>query len=510
MDYRSKHLLVLVHGLWGNASHFDYVSRAIDQYYVYDDLAPAAASTETADGTVMREYVDSDRDRLTKSDIEEKGLSVQEKVAALLQAGALAHNSKYRKPYILVTRSNEGYLTYDGIDMCGEKVADEIEQALESYEKQNIQIDKISVVGYSLGGLMARYAIGILYTKGIFKKVTPVNFTTFCTPHIGVRAPGKDLPTTLFNTLVPRTISATGRQLFMLDNFSNTSMPLINLLADKSSIFFHALELFSNHALYANIVNDRRTSWFTAGISHTDPFLDLHTVSLNHLPGYSPTILDVSNPVSMRKRSHDDDVTYSSHDPLCDLSGNGTVTGVQARAKSLTVLPGLSVMLIKLVFISPIYVLAFLISASIQTFYSSRRLREFHSNRKGRYGLDEFRLPRLDEQVEDVVDTVLGDFIPYGISHSLVDNLLEDSDSNDESLLNLEQKPYDYIPPLELSDGQLQMIRSLNTVSWKKFPVHITKTKAAHAAVIVRHMDWKGMEEGEVVIRHWLREILEM
>ncbi|KAK9323193.1 putative serine esterase-domain-containing protein [Lipomyces orientalis] len=505
MEPRSDHLLVLVHGLWGNASHFDYITRAIDQYYTYDDLAP--------NGEGKDEYVEVDDEHRAQSDHKKAVVPIAEKVKGLRENGRLAKNSRYRKPYVLVTRSNEGYLTYDGIDMCGEKVADEIEHALDSYERQNIPINKISVVGYSLGGLMVRYAIGILYQKGVFKKVTPVNFTTFCTPHVGVRAPGKDLPTALFNTLVPRTISATGRQLFMLDKFSTSSMPLMCFLADKSSIFYHALTLFPNRALYANIVNDRRTSWFTAAISHTDPFLDLHSVKLNPLPGYGPTILDVSHPVTRKSLSEmQQDVTYSVHDPLSDVSGVGLTVGVRARAKQLTILPGLFksliVMIINLFFVSPVWVLAFLISGTIQTFYSSRRLREFHTKKKGRYGMDEFRLLRLDEQVEDVVDTVLGDFIPYGISHSLVDNLVGESDEesdSDEKILR-----HFHLPPLDLTEDQNRMIRSLNSLDWRKFPVHITKTKAAHAAVIVRHMDWNGFEEGEVVVSHWLNEILQL
>ncbi|KAK9363869.1 putative serine esterase-domain-containing protein [Lipomyces starkeyi] len=505
MEQHSDHLLVLVHGLWGNASHFDYIIRAIDQFYTCDDLA--------LNWTAKDEYVEDDDEHAAQSDHEKDVFAIAEKVKGLRESGKLAKNSKYRKPYVLVTRSNEGYLTYDGIDMCGEKVADEIEQALDTYERQNIPINKISVVGYSLGGLMARYAIGIMYQKGIFKKITPVNFTTFCTPHVGVRAPGKDLPTTLFNTLVPRTISATGRQLFMLDKFSTSSMPLMCFLADKSSIFYHALSLFPNRALYANIANDRRTSWFTAAISHTDPFLDLHNVVLNPLPGYGPTILDVSHPVTRKSLSEmQQDLTYSAYDPLSDVSGGGRAVGVRARAQQLTILPGLCksviIMIVNLFFISPVWVLAFLISGTIQTFYSSRRLREFHTKKKGRYGLDEFRLLRLDEQLEDVVDTVLGDLIPYGISHSLVDNLVcesdEDSDSEEKRLRHY------HLPPLDLTEDQNKMIRSLNSLEWRKFPVQITKTKAAHAAIIVRHMDWKGMEEGEVVICHWLNEILQV
>ena len=60
-------------------------------------------------------------------------------------------------------------------------------------------ITKFSLVGYSLGiphfspqvyeagGLISRYVIGLLYARGVFEKMQPVNFTTFATPHLGIR-----------------------------------------------------------------------------------------------------------------------------------------------------------------------------------------------------------------------------------------------------------------------------------------------------------------------------------
>ena len=47
-------------------------------------------------------------------------------------------------------------------------------------------IRRLSIVGYSLGGLVARYAIGLLFHKGYFDRLEPVNFTTFVTPHLGM------------------------------------------------------------------------------------------------------------------------------------------------------------------------------------------------------------------------------------------------------------------------------------------------------------------------------------
>ena len=64
-------------------------------------------------------------------------------------------------------------------------MAEEITEELDRLARDGYQIKKLSMVGYSLGGLVARYAIGLLHHQGLFKKIEPVNFTTFVTPHLG-------------------------------------------------------------------------------------------------------------------------------------------------------------------------------------------------------------------------------------------------------------------------------------------------------------------------------------
>jgi len=67
---------------------------------------------------------------------------------------------------IIVTARNAGYNTYDGIELGGERVCVEIEEEIASVEAKGGKITKLSMVGYSLGGLVARYAIGLLHAKG--------------------------------------------------------------------------------------------------------------------------------------------------------------------------------------------------------------------------------------------------------------------------------------------------------------------------------------------------------
>jgi len=76
--------------------------------------------------------------------------------------------------HILVAKRNSGNFTYDGIELGGERVCQEIEEEIEKLAMEGQEIKRLSLVGYSLGGLVARYAVGLLDSKGFFEKIKPV------------------------------------------------------------------------------------------------------------------------------------------------------------------------------------------------------------------------------------------------------------------------------------------------------------------------------------------------
>lgn len=76
--------------------------------------------------------------------------------------------------HILVAKRNSGSFTYDGIELGGERVCKEIEEELDKLAREGQIIKKLSIVGYSLGGLVSRYAVGLLYSRGVFEKIEPV------------------------------------------------------------------------------------------------------------------------------------------------------------------------------------------------------------------------------------------------------------------------------------------------------------------------------------------------
>ena len=92
------------------------------------------------------------------------------------------------KLHVLVPKSNTGNFTYDGIELGGERVCMEIEEELERLEKEGQQIKRFSIIGYSLGGLVARYTVGVLHSKGFFDKIKPVVCSLFSWSHLSIKS----------------------------------------------------------------------------------------------------------------------------------------------------------------------------------------------------------------------------------------------------------------------------------------------------------------------------------
>ncbi|GAM42030.1 hypothetical protein TCE0_043f15637 [Talaromyces pinophilus] len=438
---RPDHLCVLVHGLWGNPSHLDYVASAI-------------------------------RERHGKERV-----------------------------YILAAQRNSGTYTYDGIELGGERVAHEIEDALDQLRAKGHAITKLSVVGYSLGGLVARYAIGLLEANGTLDKLEPVNFTTFVSPHVGVRSPIKGWPSHIWNVLGARTISISGRQLFMIDNFRGTGKPLLSLLADPNSIFIRGLAKFKNRSVYANIVNDRSTVFYTTAISKVDPFPDPEKENINYLDGYEQVIINPEKYILPTTQ----EATEETAPYFAGL--NKTFKKFYATALSYLFLT---------VFL-PIATVLFLVNSVVQNMLSQQRIKLYEQGKTdllpGRY-----RVPLIMQDVRGAVEDVF-----ENLNASQSNEYLSEQERNDEehntrvrrqSLKSaVEKQPQPGIaaeegdqseyPLLALTPAQFEIIDSLNAVGIKKYPVYIHKARHSHAAIIVR-MPKPGFSEGKIVVRHWL------
>jgi len=386
-------------------------------------------------------------------------------------------------------------------------VAKEIEETLDELGREGYRIKKFSVVGYSLGGLVARYAIGLLYHKGYFEKLTPVNFTTFASPYLGVRTPLNGYSNHVWNVLGARTLSTSGRQLFMIDNFRDTGRPLLDVLADPDSIFIHGLAQFQNRVLYTNIVNDRSAVYYTTGISKIDPYTGLDKLDLKYIKGYEPVLLDPDHPYDLRQ---DADL------PSFYQRFTG---GSQTFLKRAPILLALAIVI-------PIATMAFLINSSIQTIRSRRRIQLHETDHEGR-GFGMYRIPYmmqdmragLEDAFENVNSAQQQEYLPDGSEEmaetgsapsspmltSAESLLTEKSDSDSLRKVSTQKERIPEFSTLALTPAQFAMIKALDDVGFRKYPVYIHNSSHSHAAIIVRSARG-AFDEGKLVVKHWLTE----
>lgn len=394
------------------------------------------------------------------------------------------------------------------------------------------------MVGYSLGGLIARYAVGLLDNKGFFDKMTPVNFTTFATPHLGTRTPLVGWLSHLYNDIGPRTLSVSGHQMWMIDDFRDTGRPLLSLLADKDGIFIKGLRRFKNLSLYSNIINDRSVPFYTSCIESKDPFVDLDSVDINYVPDTDNVIL--RHP--MGDAGQQADYAVPKKTPL---------SFYESMSSSASRIVGKLPLYFFLTTLAPIGMGVFLSSSIFHSYKSAARIKE-HESGQAATDYSKYRFP-LPEKIRQQALEALSQ-----AAHSQHQETLRDAPSTDKdveangganghakephdapqaaesdaktptdssastpangsastlakpenlskaSLTKQEGSEFDdNFATLALTKEQFVMIENLNAVGFKKYPVHIKGANHSHAAIIVR-MNRPGFGDGKVVAKHWV------
>ncbi|KAJ3878350.1 DUF676-domain-containing protein [Lentinula edodes] len=247
------HLLVLVHGMWGHPGHLAEMARIVEETYAGEEL------------------------------------------------------------HLLLAEANREEGTYDGIDWCAERVVDEIVDEINKIQQLK-RVTKFSITGYSLGGLVSRYVVGILAQRGYFVtddnddgpsssspiRMTPMNFNTIATPHLGLIR-YSTLFSSLAHRLGPKLLSRTGEQFYLRDNWA-AARPLLDIMSDPSPSlpFYRSLTLFKQVRIFANAVNDLTVPYVTAAMEDEDPFVDWEErgVKVKFHPKYRPIITSYSVPSS--------------------------------------------------------------------------------------------------------------------------------------------------------------------------------------------------------------------
>ncbi|CAL0329869.1 unnamed protein product [Lupinus luteus] len=197
---------------------------------------------------------------------------------------------------IYASSSNTFTKTFAGIDGAGKRLADEVMQVV----KKRRSLKRISFLAHSLGGLITRSAIAVLYSPdtysrdqpcdpvngsignsqtsfskgGLIAGLEPVNFITLATPHLGVRGKGQ-LPfllgipilEKLAAPIAPFLVGRTGRQLFLTDGKPNRPPLLLRMASDsEDGKFLSALGAFRCRIAYANVSYDHMVGWRTSSI----------------------------------------------------------------------------------------------------------------------------------------------------------------------------------------------------------------------------------------------------
>lgn len=413
---------------------------------------------------------------------------------------------------ILSTGSHPGFLTYDGIDVNGKRIADEIMAETARLNAEKDRVVRFSIVGYSMGGLISRYAVGVLYANGYFDEIEAHQFTTFCTPHLGILRLESGLFASLFTWVAAKVLAHTGKQVFLKDATANSDrLPLLMWMVQPQLYFMRALSLFGRKLLYANVINDRRTSWYTASISKTDPYhsmvnADTSAYDLEYVDGYAPTVIDIRKPISFKRVEKPEKRPGNA---LLHALGVCRVAGT-------------------LVLFTPLWLVYFLGNTVVQHVRLSLRVKAFfrdgsnslnHLYNTGTQAQNEPSQNALDgylnyflEHVEDLTDIFVDsvysalDTDAYAEYEESVNRNPRNAsqETTEHALINLEGKKVEGFR-LGLTPMQEHIADQLNALRWEKYPVLIRNTKATHAAAIVRHKD-PHFEEGRAVVAHFIDE----
>jgi hypothetical protein len=264
---------------------------------------------------------------------------------------------------------------------------------------------------------------------------------TFASPHLGVRTPLRGWHNHIWNVLGARTLSASGRQLFTIDNFRDTGRPLLEILADPESIFIKGLAKFERRTLYTNIVNDRSTVYYTTGISRIDPYTNPDKTKITYLKGYDDVIVDPSAPVV----------------PLEELPRS---TFFERMRMQIGRLP----FVLAMILLIPLGVTIFLISSAFQSLRSNQRIRLYE---KGLTSIrpDMYRVPLLINNMREAVEDVYEN-INNAQSHEYL------VDESEEKESGASQESPKKIPSVDSVDGtpvcqQAESIRSKHRGTYK-------------------------------------------
>ncbi|KAG6894941.1 hypothetical protein C0992_003848 [Termitomyces sp. T32_za158] len=438
----SVHLLVLIHGMWGNPGHLSELKRIITETYA--------------------------------SSLDDNQIEV------------------------LVAQTNSENSTYDGIDWGGERVAQEVAEKVAELEEDGKTVKRFSVTGYSLGGLIARYLIGILYQRGFFTKVAPTNFSTIATPHIGLPR-YQSFISAVTSSLGPKLLSRTGEQFYLVDQWSASGRPLIEVMADPCRVFYRALQSFQHIRIYANAVHDLTVPYVTSAIEIEDPFAlhETNGIEIQFEEDYPiliksfevPTIPPAATPKPMTL-SPEWWRTLKPKRPLLPPA-------MQLR------FPFNLVLYTMLPLLLPVFISLVAVRFTLATKASRARIRLLEEDKTNTQKLIDI-LAELEDKVEHAVEDLVKD---SSAQADLVDTSpLEEGMIATTSSSTLDEKgKKKHVAALPiLTPVQVKAAGWLNQLPLQKQLAFFPDVRNAHAMIVCRDVNrFEVHRRGEDLLRHW-------
>jgi hypothetical protein len=169
------HLIILVNGLFGSASNWDVMCEQLRQHLPPDTLLHPSTVNARCVGCGLETFPTSICRRQASASTGSSHLPTQP-------------NNPTQTIHHHHPNTTHRFATYQGIDTCGQRLADEIRTVAAAHPS----LTRLSVVAHSMGGLMARYALGSLFNPGQGRVcgLEPAHFVSMATPHCGCDADG--------------------------------------------------------------------------------------------------------------------------------------------------------------------------------------------------------------------------------------------------------------------------------------------------------------------------------
>jgi hypothetical protein len=174
---------------------------------------------------------------------------------------------------VLQSKVNEGLRSFEGVENGGRALATEIKEHIEQHGSSSTPLQYISVVGNSLGGIYARYAVKLLCDESDGEEIAslkPLNFVTIATPHLGVREHTYLRVPYFLKSMIISLFQQTGSDLYLngMDGNNDVSTSLLYQMATDAS-YLRPLARFHRRRIYANADRDFMVPLGTAAFLST-------------------------------------------------------------------------------------------------------------------------------------------------------------------------------------------------------------------------------------------------